>query len=374
MESLVFKEDIFQSYINQAQKDKKPIFGYYCTSIPLELLDSGGILPVRIRGVGATDTSLADSVVSKYNCPFIRCTLNLALQHKFDYLSGLLITNNCDHCRRMYDVWNYKIIEDKKKFFLGYISNPHKVSENARKWINDEYNMFKEKLEEFIGRKITNEQLRESIKKFNEARQVLFQLHELRAESKPRLTSKEFYGAAIAYSQMPVEEFIPQAAELLERAQSRAPIEKYQSRLMLIGSVLDSPAFYDIFEEYNSTVVSDELCFGLRNCDRLVDEKGDPLKTLSKFYYEECRCPKMMDQFHVRLEGILEQVKKHEITGVVLQRIEFCDLHGVANAMLKNKLEKEYNIPVLNIDKEYLPGDVARLKTRVEAFIERIER
>ena len=67
-------------------------------------------------------------------------------------------------------------------------------------------------------------------------------------------------------------------------------------------------------------------------------------------------------------------MKKHKINGVVLQRIEFCDLHGVANAMLKNMLEKEHHIPVLNIDKEYLPGDVARLKTRVEAFIERIER
>ena len=39
-----------------------------------------------------------------------------------------------------------------------------------------------------------------------------------------------------------------------------------------------------------------------------------------------------------------------------------------------DKLEKDHHIPVLNIDKEYLPGDIARLKTRVEAFIERMER
>ncbi len=371
---LVFEEDIFRSYIDKAKEDKKLIFGYYCTSIPVEILEAGNALPVRIRGVGATDTALADSIVSKYNCPFIRCTLNLALQDKFDYLNGLLITNNCDHCRRMYDVWDAKVIKDKPNFFMGYISNPHKVSDNARKWIADEYKLFKGKVEEFLGMKISNEQIKESIKKHNEARRILYKMHELRSEKKPRITSKEFYGASIASTQMPIDEFNQQASEMLERAQSRTPIEKYRSRLLLAGSIIDSPAFFEMFEEYNSAIVSDELCFGLRSCDRLVDETGDPLKALSKFYYEECKCPKMMDQFPTRLNGILEQVKKHDINGVVLQRIEFCDLHGTANALLKHKLEEEHHVPVLSIDKEYLPGDIARLKTRVEAFIERIER
>jgi len=371
---LVFEEDIFRSYIDKAKQENKLIFGYYCMSIPVELIDAGGVLPVRIRGVGASDTALADSIVSKYNCPFIRCTLNLALKGKFDYLNGLLITNNCDHCRRMFDVWSYKVIKDKENFFLGYISNPHKVSDNAKSWIADEYVLFKGKVEEFLGKKISNEQIKKSIKKYNEARQLLFKFHELRADKSPKVTGKEFYGVSIASTQMPINDFLQQASEMLERAQSRKPIETYQSRLLLAGSLIDSPAFFDMFEEYNSAVVSDELCFGLRGCDRMVDETGDPLKALSKFYYEECKCPKMMDQFSTRINGILEQVKKHDINGVVLQRIEFCDLHGTANALLKHKLEEEHHIPVLSIDKEYLPGDIARLKTRVEAFIERIER
>ncbi len=375
MESLVIKEDLMTNYLEEAKQKYKHLFGYVCTSVPLELLDAAGIMPIRLRGIEALDTSLADSVVSKYNCPYIRCVLNIALEGKFDYLSGLVVTNNCDHARRQYDIWSYKVVKDRKDFFLGYISTPHKVSDHAKKWMRDEYELFKKKLEEFVGHKITEEQIKASIKKFNAARSILWKLQELRSEEKPRLTAKEFYSASIAYTQIPIEKFLEHASDLLESAQTRKPIEKYRSRLMLAGSVIDSSQFFDIFEEYNSNVAMDELCFGVRTCDRLIDETGDPLKALSKFYFEECKCPKMMDDtFQRRLVDIKQNVEKYKLDGVVLQRIEFCDLHGIANAMLKHKLEEDYKIPVLSIDKEYLSGDIARLKTRIEAFLERIER
>jgi benzoyl-CoA reductase/2-hydroxyglutaryl-CoA dehydratase subunit BcrC/BadD/HgdB len=52
---------------------------------------------------------------------------------------------------------------------------------------------------------------------------------------------------------------------------------------------------------------------------------------------------------------------------------KFCDLHGVDNVQLRLALEKE-DIPVLLIEKEYgAKADIGRLKTRVQAFLERIE-
>jgi benzoyl-CoA reductase/2-hydroxyglutaryl-CoA dehydratase subunit BcrC/BadD/HgdB len=79
----------------------------------------------------------------------------------------------------------------------------------------------------------------------------------------------------------------------------------------------------------------------------------------------------MMDAHPTRLDFVKDQIAKAKVDGVILQRIEFCDIHGTDNMLFSHELEKE-SIPILNIDREYLMSDVARFKTRVEAFIEQL--
>ena len=141
---------------------------------------------------------------------------------------------------------------------------------------------------------------------------------------------------------------------------------------MLVGSEVDNPEFYNIFDDLNACIVSDSLCFGTRNYLELVPEH-DPIDGLIDYYYKKLLCPRMMDGFtNRRLKFVKDQVEKTKAQGVVVQRIEFCDLHGVDNMLYQHKLE-EIGIPVLNLDREYLLGDTARFKTRVEAFLEQIE-
>jgi len=54
-----------------------------------------------------------------------------------------------------------------------------------------------------------------------------------------------------------------------------------------------------------------------------------------------------------------------------LQHIKFCDLHGVDNMLFERDLESE-GIPCLRIEREYGSFDTGRIKTRVDAFLERI--
>jgi len=56
----------------------------------------------------------------------------------------------------------------------------------------------------------------------------------------------------------------------------------------------------------------------------------------------------------------------------VLVHNKFCDVHGVDNVGLRIALENK-GIPVLQIEKEYgAVADIGRIKTRVQAFLERI--
>jgi benzoyl-CoA reductase/2-hydroxyglutaryl-CoA dehydratase subunit BcrC/BadD/HgdB len=67
-----------------------------------------------------------------------------------------------------------------------------------------------------------------------------------------------------------------------------------------------------------------------------------------------------------------QMVNDFNVDGVVFQRIRYCDLWGGQLLYLEKEM-KESNIPMLSIDREYSLGAVGQLRTRVQAFLERIE-
>jgi benzoyl-CoA reductase/2-hydroxyglutaryl-CoA dehydratase subunit BcrC/BadD/HgdB len=82
----------------------------------------------------------------------------------------------------------------------------------------------------------------------------------------------------------------------------------------------------------------------------------------------------MYGEYPTRLDFVKDAAKKASVDGVVLQTIKYCDLHGVDNAMLEKDLEEE-GIFALRLEREYGPlADMGRIRTRVQAFIERMGR
>ncbi|MHA1299234.1 MAG: 2-hydroxyacyl-CoA dehydratase subunit D [Candidatus Helarchaeota archaeon] len=374
MEITEIWKTIKNEYIEDWKKQNKKIIGYYCSSVPEEIIHAGSMLPYRIRGTTCEDTALADSILSKLNCSFVRCTLNLAMKGKYDFIDGLANSNQCDHARRMYDIWKIKLLKERPNFYLGFLSVPHLVTEEGEEWFRTELINFKKSLESFFKIKIEEEEILNSIKLYNESRKLLNRLHEYRSLDKPLISAEELTKVVIASLSMPKEKYIELLTEFVNEVSDRPVISDYRARLMLVGSVIDNPGFYEIFKDLKTLIVADTLCFGMRNYCDLVKESSDPFDGLIDYYYKRLLCPRMMDRFETRrLKFVRDQVKKANIQGVIVQRIEFCDLHGCDNMLYQHKLE-ELDIPVLNIDREYLLGDTARLKTRVEAFIEQIER
>jgi benzoyl-CoA reductase/2-hydroxyglutaryl-CoA dehydratase subunit BcrC/BadD/HgdB len=142
---------------------------------------------------------------------------------------------------------------------------------------------------------------------------------------------------------------------------------------MLVGSEVDDINFTQLIENSGASIVSDFLCFGTRNFLDDVELKngGNHLEQISKRLYYRISCPRMMDDHQRRLNFIKEEVKRAKIDGIILQRINNCDLHGCDNMLFVHEL-KELDIPVFNIDREFFQADTTRLQTRMEAFIEMI--
>ena len=374
---LKISNSITNTYIKDWQKNNKKVIGYYCTYIPEELLHAANLLPFRIRSTGNKDTELADIYMVRFTCSYVRATLDLALKGGYDFLDGFLVCNSCDHSRRMFELFDLKVFNRKgfkKKVPRFYLAIPHILSEEGFEWYKQEIEEFKEELETSYNiKKIIDDDLVNSINIFNRNRELLRKIHELRIQDAPRITGKEALQISMANSSVPKEIANKELERILSLLKESEGIKSNSKRIMLVGSIVDNTDFVNLIEDSGALIVSDLLCFGTRNFldDVKIKTGKKPLDEIVKRVYYRLSCPRMMDDHIRRLNFLKEEIKKAKIDGVVLQRINNCDLHGCDNMLFEHEL-KELDIPAINIDREFYQADTTRLQTRIEAFLEMI--
>jgi benzoyl-CoA reductase/2-hydroxyglutaryl-CoA dehydratase subunit BcrC/BadD/HgdB len=80
----------------------------------------------------------------------------------------------------------------------------------------------------------------------------------------------------------------------------------------------------------------------------------------------------MTDRVVERGDFVKQMVRDFGVDGVVFQSIRYCDLWGGQLLYIEKDL-KESDIPLLSLEREYMMGGVGQLRTRVQAFLEKIE-
>jgi len=373
---LSISNSIKNPYIDEWQKKGKKIVGFYCTYIPEELLYAAELLPFRIRATGNKDTDLGDIYMVRFTCSFVRATLDMALRGVYDFLDGFLVCNSCDHSRRMFELFDLKVFNRenfKKKVHRFYLALPHVITDEGFEWYKKELEELKEELEQnFKLNEITNEKLTRSIEIYNENRKLLREIHKLRIQNNPKLTGSEALQINMANSSIPKNIANEELKRLKTLITKREDIDiSNKKRILLVGSVVDNIEFTELIENSGGFLASDVLCFGTRNFmdDVELETNKSPLERITKRLYYRLSCPRMMDDHQRRLDYVKEEIKRANIEGVILQRINNCDLHGCDNMLFSHEL-KELEIPVLNIDREFYQADTTRLQTRIEAFLE----
>jgi len=345
--------------------------GYFCCAMPEEIITAAGMLPVRIRGTGSQGTELSDSCFSSTNCSFPRHAFNLALQGEFDFLDGLVLFNSCDHLRRVYDHWIRRINTP----FVQILSLPKKAETPQVEFFRDNLAELRGLMEKHFDVEITDDKLREQIKIHNETRRLLKQLYELRKADNPPITGAETLAVTVASTAMPKPRYNELLRELLDELSSAEGVTGYRARLMIIGSILDDPAYLEVIEDQGGLVVTDSQCFGTRMMWETVDESiSDPLLALAQYSVaDRPSCPRMFTEYERRSQYIRNMIRDFNVDGVVFERLAFCEQWGFEQYPIYNDF-KEWNIPLLMLDREYILSGVGQLRTRIQAFLETIGR
>lgn len=351
-----------------AVESKSPVVGYFCSYIPPEILSAAGLYPIRLRGAASDDSGSGDAYLSHLTCSFARHVTAAILDGHFDFLAGQISVNTCDHIRRANDV----IVAKSNLDYHGYLSVPRSFREDLMSWYKDELDRLITSIGQHFKITITDESLESAIEKYNRVRDRLSKLDSLRMQDPPRLSGTQFFTAAVAARILPPEKLVELADELIAAANSEEPITGIRVRVILIGGELDEPKFVEVIESQGAHVAGDLLCYGVRGLGRPVLPSANPIESIARAYLYQIPCARMMGEFPRRYNEMRELYRDAKAKGVIYQRIKFCQIWSTEVHNLKHRFEQD-PLPMLILDREYGLISTGQIKTRVQAFIERLE-
>lgn len=128
-----------------------------------------------------------------------------------------------------------------------------------------------------------------------------------------------------------------------------------------------------IVESAGAVIVGEESCVGERGTRNLTSDAGDTLEELmenivDRYFKIDCA---IFTPNPDRLAHIEEMYHRYNASGVLHYCLQFCQPYQLESLPVEAALEGK-GIPVLRIDTDYSMEDVEQLRTRVEAFLERL--
>ena len=243
-------------------------------------------------------------------------------------------------------------------------------------YFTDRLKALKERLEEFIGKEITNVKISEAIELYNKMRGLLKNISLMRRNLPPPLTALEFVKLNHASFYADPVFMVNELESLRKKLEKSQPTDKSnRPRLLLAGPNLARGDYkiLELIEAAGGEVVIEELCEGMRYYWHRIENNGDPFQSLAKGYLRDrVPCAFMRSSTKKRLDFTLELIANFNVSGVIWYELQCCETYDQESYYFNKKL-RERNIPMLIVESNYDVSDAGPLRTRIDAFIELVK-
>lgn len=349
------------------------LVGMFCSYTPLELFDAAGVAVVGLCGTSNEPIEAAEKVLPKNLCPLIKSSYGFAFTDTcpYTYFCDFIVgETTCDGKKKMFELLN----EIKETYVL------HLPQSQQRAYAKDiwyeEIKLLKAKLEERYGIEITDEKLREAVRKRNELRKTQCQLYALQGAVPPAMKATEVmatlaqgvfnFGVEAQHASFRAKVAAAQEAA----ARGEQPVSPDAKRILLTGcpstGVIQKVGA--TIEKNGGVIVCLDDCGGERTQKMLVDENApDILRAISDRYLD-IHCS-VMTTNEGRIENTREMVKKYKAEGVVEMVLQACHTFNVESTLIQRMCHEE-GIPYMKLETDYSVADSGQIETRLAAFIE----
>lgn len=361
-----------------AKAQGRIVVGSFCVFVPEELILAVDGIAVGLCAGAEFGTEAAERFVPRNTCSLIKSAFGFALERVCPYLaaSDLVVgENTCDGKKK-----NFEEFAQLVPRFIQ-LDMPQTRSAHGRELLTSEYRRLAAELERLSGRTITVESLRQAAAIANAKRAALARLMRLRAADPAPISGLDaLLIEQVAFYDDPVR-FTGAVTALCDEldarvAAGRGVFPKGAPRVLLSGCPMAVPNWKvsAIVEAAGAVVVGEESCVGERGQRNEVRTDAETLDdwfaALTERYFRiDCA---VFTPNPERLEHVRAMHADRSAQGVIHYALQFCTPYQVEAIGLERRLEADA-VPVLRVETDYGAEDVGQLRTRVEAFVERLQ-
>lgn len=358
----------------KAAEEGRKVIGYLPVYVPREIIHAAGMLPLGILGGGDNlEVIHGDAYYQSYICRIPRSTVELGITGRLDFTDGMLFPSICDVIRNLSGMWKMLFPEVYSKYFD--VPQTYEDEIGGTFYIG-EMNEFREDLEKMAGRKITDDDLRNSIDVYNKNRQLVNELYALRAQKPWQAPASEAYLVIRAGLVLPVEEHSILLRNYIDAAKAESRPIKDNSRVVVTGMFCEQPPLNLIksLELSGCFVVDDDFMLVSRWLIGDVPLEGDPIYNLSQafLHHSMSTAAKYEPNEEEKGQFLVRAVKETGAEGVIFASTSFCDPALLDRPMLQNVL-KAADIPFIAFKYAENSGQMQPIREQAGTFVDSIK-
>ncbi len=360
------------------KKEGHKVVGTFCVFVPEEIVRAADATMVGLCAGAEFATEEVEKVLPRNTCALIKSAFGFKLGKVCPYIesSDMIVgENTCDGKKKSYEVLDTLVPN------LYVMDLPQMKSDEGRAVLKSEYYKFKKAMEELTGVTIDAPRLKKGIEIVNNKRKAIHRLSELRQADPAPISGLDallinqvfFYDDPIRFTDS-VNKVCDELEDRIKEGKGVRP--KGTKRVILSGCPMAVPNWKLpwVVEQSGAIIVGEESCVGERGTRNLTDASGPGVDELmeavvDRYFKVDCA---VFTPNPDRLEHVTEMAGNYKADGVIHYGLQFCQPYQIESLPMEKALEQS-GMPTLRVDTDYSMEDVEQLKTRVEAFVERIK-
>ena len=242
--------------------------------------------------------------------------------------------------------------------------------EAANQFLVTEYELVKKQLEAYLGVKITNAALENSIAIYNENRAVMREFVKVAADYPQVISAVDRHAVFKARQFMLKEKHTALVKELIEEIKAM-PVQPWDGKKVVVTGILLEPnQVLEIFDEFKLAIVDDDLAQESRQIrvDVLDGEEG-PLYRMAKAWQQMYGCSVATDTKKGRGKMLMNKVAATGADAVIIAMMKFCDPEEWDYPVMYREFE-EKGIKNLMFEVDQELTSFEQVKTRLQSFVE----
>lgn len=330
---------------------------------PEELVHATGFLPVGLWG-GSRPVTKARAYLPPFACSVMQQVMELECEGAYDDLAAVVFSVPCDTLKCMSQKWK------GTSPVLVFTHPQNRGLEAANRFLEREYAILKEKLENVTGVKITNAALEHSIQVYNENRAVMREFSVLAAQYPQVISAVDRH--AVFKSRLFLEKSRHTALvkQLMEAVRAAEPQPWTGKKVVVTGILLEPNGLLELFDQLGLAIVADDLAQESRQI-RVDVPEGDeaPLYRLARVWQKMYGCSVATDIQKQRGPMLLDMVRKTGADAIVVAMMKFCDPEEWDYPIYYKQFEAQ-GVRNLMIEVDQESTSFEQIHTRLQSLVE----